>query len=190
MKRMIARLAILLTLSGTGFFLYSSPQAAVISCWEKAYNKWTTCDGAYSNTKNTYSDRSNYCSDNASNTCSSSSSAFCTTQANNACSNDPNPQQCFNNQYNSCYLSQYQSCHTQTTADCLTNVQNAYDNRNNSYSTCLGIEGNYGNCVEELAFSCVDAQNRASDCYTVFGESDDGGAQSTCRTNSGVDNCQ
>lgn len=143
-------------LIAAGGFLYLTPssEASVLSCWEQAYNKWMGCDGAYVNTKSTYADGDNYCENNAANTCSATANTYCTNQANSSCTGNPNPQQCFNNAYNSCYLPQYQNCHTSTKVQCLQNLQTAYNNRGNSYQSCLGFEGNYGNCVEELEFKC------------------------------------
>lgn len=190
MKRMISRLGTLLVLLTAGCYLYASSPIAAISCWEQAYNKWMGCDGAYVNTKNLYMDRGYYCANNAATTCSTSANTFCTAQATNSCSGHPDPQQCYNSAYSNCYLSQYQSCHTSTEVQCLQNVENAYNGRGNSYFSCLGIEGNYGNCVEEVEFSCVEAQNRAAACYSVYSGIDDGEASATCRANSGIDQCQ
>ena len=192
MKRLLVKLLSFSILVATGWFTYYGmpSQAATLSCWEQAYNKWMGCDGAYLNTRYLYLDGNNYCTNNAATTCSATANTFCTTQASTSCTNDPNPQQCQNTAYNNCYPSQYQSCHTTTTIECLDNLLQAYNNRGNAYQTCLGFEGNYGNCIEEVEFSCVEAQSRASACNSVYADADDGSAQATCRANSGIDQCQ
>lgn len=192
MKRTVLKLGSLSVLAAATWFFYlgSPAEAAVLSCWEQAYNKWMSCDGAYLNTKYLYIGGASYCTNSATTICSSTANTFCTTQATSACANDPNPQQCFNSTYNNCYLQQYQDCHLPTALECLQVLQTNYNNRAEAYQRCLGIEGNYNNCVEELEFSCIDAQNRASACNTVYSESDDGDVQALCRATSGIDQCQ
>ena len=192
MKKTIFRLVSLSVLIATGWFLYVSTaaNASMLSCWEQAYNKWMSCDGAYLNTKYLYIGRNAYCQTQSATICSTIADTYCTTHATTSCAGDPNPQQCFSTTYNNCYLAQYQPCHTTEESECLAVLTENYDERATKYQECLGFFGNYNNCVEELEFSCVEAQNRSAACNIVYSDSDDGSAQSTCRANSGIDQCQ
>lgn len=190
MKRMLSRIGTLLVLLGTGCFLYASSPVAVLSCWEQAYNKWMGCDGGYFNTKYQYQDRTGYCTNTAAGACSSSTQASCNTHATNACSSDPDPVACYNYAYNTCYSTQYPACYDATEYNCLLSITNTYNNRGNAYSSCLGMEGNYGNCVEEVEFSCSEAQSRSAACLSAYADSEDYSAYSTCVANSGINQCQ
>lgn len=186
----MARSAMLVVFVLSGCFIYlDTPAEAALDCWQQAYNKWTGCDNAYSNTVYTYNNMNAYCSNNAANICSASANSYCSQQATTACQGNPDPQ-CYTNSYNGCYLSQYQSCHTQTTTQCATNVQNAYNNRGNSYGSCLGIEGNFGNCIEQVDGGCLLAQDRVTACYATYTGSEDGDALQLCILNSGIGQCQ
>lgn len=192
MKKLIVKLASLSVLITAGWVLYVDvpSEAATLSCWEQAYNKWMGCDGAYFNTKNLYQDRSTYCDNTAAQSCVISVGNTCNSAANTNCANDADPQVCAQLYYATCYAATYPSCHSSAEYSCLISVTNSYDNRGNAYSTCLGMEGNYGNCIEQPEFSCTDAQNRALSCASVYSGSDDGSAYWTCRANSGIDLCQ
>lgn len=190
MKRLLMRFAVLAVITVTGCFLYmDKPTEAASSCWQQAYNKWTGCDNAYSNTVYTFNNINGHCLNNASTVCSASAHSFCQQQANTACQGNPDPQ-CYNNSYNGCYMSQYQSCHTQTIIQCQTNVENAYNNRGNAYGSCLGFEGNYGNCIEQLDGECSLARDRALACANTFSGEDDWDAKNTCILNSGIHLCE
>jgi hypothetical protein len=169
----------------TSYFINADFSAAapapVMACWEQAFNKWSTCDGAYSNTRYLQATSSTYCASNSAATCSVTSSSYCSSQASTTCANNPNPSTCYNNAYNNCYTPQYQTCHTQTQADCVDNINTAYDNRGSDYGSCMGIEGNLGNCIEQMEDVCTDAINRAYSCATIYGDPEDADAYSACR---------
>lgn len=93
MKRIIARFSILAVVVLAGcFFSLDTPAKASLDCWQQAYNKWTGCDNAYSNTVYTYNNMNAYCANNAANICSASAHSFCSQQATTACQGNPDPQ--------------------------------------------------------------------------------------------------
>ncbi len=190
MKRVISRFTILLILAAAGFLIYNESPVKAASCWETAYSKWTACDNGYSNTTYQQATVNSYCLNNTASICAADADSFCASQANANCTNNSNPNQCYNNNYNSCYSSRYQSCHTETELQCRSNINDAYNNRNNTYSSCLGFEGNGNNCIEQIADSCQQARDRASSCNSVYNGSEDSDALSICLENSGVSQCQ
>lgn len=190
MKKLLMRFSMLFVLVMTGVLGYfDAPAFGAFDCGMAAYNKWSGCDSAYSTTLYTYHTRVNYCDNNASTVCSAIAHNYCHQQATGACQGNSNPS-CYNSSYNGCYMSQYQSCHTQTNAQCHDNVGNAYNNRGNAYGSCLGIEGNYGNCIEQLDGECTTARGRAQACNDLYPGLENMEARATCILNSGVDRCE
>lgn len=161
MKKVISRLATLSVMITAGFLLYNDLPVKAASCWETAYNKWQNCDNNYSATLTTH-----YYSPQT-----------CAATAQNSCQHHPPGTPA----YNSCYNAAYTACIAQD--------QQNYDNRGSSYGSCLGFEGNGGNCVEQLE-SCDPARDRASACNGLYAGSEDGEALSTCLNNSGIYQCQ
>jgi len=161
MKRVIIRFTVLMILITTGCFLYASSPAAVTSCWETTYNKWQGCDNSYASTQTSHF----------------YAQQTCTTLAQNNCQQyqigSPAYSSCFDTALNACILQDQQN----------------YDNRGSSYGTCLGIEGNGNNCIEQLE-SCDPARDRAAACNGVYFGSEDGDALTTCLNNSGFNQCQ
>lgn len=190
MKKLGIRLGIL-----TGLVLaliwggHERPTIASLDCAMNVYNKWNNCDNAYSTTRNNFQSMGTYCATNTASNCSVTAATYCTNIANTTCSSSSNPQQCFATAYNSCYLSQYQSCYTGNMIECQNNVTSSYNNRGSSYSSCLGMEGNFGNCVQTVDF-CPNAQSRANECLALYQGLDDYDAYSTCLANSGINQCQ
>lgn len=166
MKRVILRLATLLVMVAAGVvFYYDSPVQAA-ACWEQVYARWQTCDNNYSNTFTAHYFAPQTCASTAQNSC------------------QQHPQG--SSAYNSCYATYNSSCITQD--------QQNYNNRGSAYGSCIGIEGNIGNCVEQLQFTCDDARFRAATCDNLYGygngENADGEAYSACINNSGIGQCQ
>ena len=190
MKRIIWKFVTLLILIMTGFLFQDNSPVKAASCWEMAYNKWMSCDNAYSNNINQHADINNYCANNSASNCSATAGNYCSGQASTTCASDPNYSMCYNNSYSSCYLPAYQSCHTETELECRDNVDTAYNNRGSAYASCLGFEGNANNCVEQIAGFCQEANNRAAICSNLYSGSEDYDAYYTCRANSGIDQCQ
>mgnify|MGYP001478852718 CR=1 FL=1 len=75
----------------------------------------------------------------------------------------------------------YNSCMTQDWA--------AYNSRGSTYGTCIGLEGNGNNCIEQLE-GCDPARDRAAACNGLYSGSEDGDALSVCLNNSGIWQCQ
>lgn len=191
MKRIVLKLATLAVLIGSGTFLISSEPAAaaLTSCWESAYNKWNACDGAYSNTVTTYHD-SSYCTTRSASECSEIANSYCSSQAATTCSGNSNYQSCYNNAYTSCHGAAYGNCFNTHNSACLSDNESSYNNRSNNYASCLGVEGNLGNCIEQMQNGCDAAQSRVYVCAAVYADSEDADAYWTCRSNSGIDQCQ
>lgn len=191
MKRIVVRLSILAVLLSTGGFMYidEAVDAYELACWERAYNRWTACDNAYSNVVYTFNNMNSYCYSNSSTICAASAHSYCSQQASTVCQGNPDPQ-CYNNSYNGCYMAQYQSCHTQTTIQCQDNVMNAYNNRAMTYASCLGIEGRFGNCLEQVDGGCLLAQDRVAACYATYDRPEDSSVLQECITASGIGQCQ
>ena len=191
MKRIIWKLASLLILGAAGFFVSDSPTAfAMPSCWEVVFDRWTTCDNAFFNTVSNHTMINHYCGTNTATNCSVTAHSYCDAQANSACASNSNPQKCYNASYNNCYMPQYESCHTTTHQQCLDNVNNAYNNRGNSYVACLGFEGNGGNCIEQFD-QCDIARQRRDQCNIIYNQDPDYyDGYYTCLANSGIWQCE
>lgn len=192
MKRIIRKLTILVFLVTAGFLIADrNPTSyAMTSCWEIAFDRWNTCDNAYSNTVSNHTMINNYCDTNTASNCSATAHSYCDAQANSACSSSPTPQTCYNQSYNNCYMSQYQSCHTTTQQQCYDNVNNAYDNRGNAYASCMGFEGNGGNCIEQMD-QCDIARQRRDQCNLSYNQDPDYyDGYYTCLANSGIWQCE
>jgi hypothetical protein len=185
MKRLVLRFAALAVLVLSGALLFSnqlpSRASSRTSCWEDAYNKWNECDGAYSNTVGTYDIQGSYCTWENTTTCSSADNTTCNATATAACTNSPNPSACFDAAHDSC-------CSSHNYNNCITTVNDNYSNRNNAYTSCLGMEGNLGNCIEQMQNGCDSAASRVSICATIYAE--DYEAYTICRANTGIDQCQ
>ena len=205
MKRILLKfltLAILLT-AGILFQTSTTVEAAAnLSCWEKAFNQFMTCDNAYYNTRNNFgtaNSRINYCNGQPSHQCSAIANSYCTSQANSSCAqyidnasgtNNSNYQACYNQSYSSCYMSRYQFCAQQDFLKCMSDAEKSYDARGSDFAHCLsGPEGNASICVEQMEH-CPNAQQRASECYSQYGSSEDSEARNTCLNNSGIWQCQ
>jgi hypothetical protein len=165
---------------GSLFFYLDRPVSGAFDCATTVYNKWSTCDTAYSNTASQYSNRTSYCVANAPSTCPAISESTCDFLAIGHCANDPNPQACYDLDYAAC-------CKSASEAACEATLAANYNNRGNSYFSCMGFEGNFGNCIEEVADFCLDAQNRVSECSSIYPGFENSSARSTCIANSGID---
>ncbi|MCW5962159.1 MAG: hypothetical protein KIS76_18510 [Pyrinomonadaceae bacterium] len=189
MRKIIFKFAALFVLAGGGYLIHGGVSTeAAFACWETAYNRWMACDNGYSNTLNQYANQSNYCSTNSANNCSAIANSYCSQQANTSCSGNPDPA-CYNNAYNSCYMPYYQSCYTNDYNTCINNVNSAYSNRGNAYGSCLGFEGNGGNCIEEMD-ECEIARDRVSACNSLYVGIENSDALNTCLNNSGISQCE
>jgi hypothetical protein len=71
---------------------------------------------------------------------------------------------------------------------CITNVDNAFDGRANTYGSCLSPEGQGSNCIEEIADKCLDARDRWDACSSIY--ANDGDAAYACQVASGYDMCR
>jgi len=169
MKRILVRFSILVVLVVTGCFLYLDvPVSGAGDCAMTVYSKWMSCDNSYANTAQQYAIREQYCWMNAPSTCPNAQTEI-------FCAANPST-------YTSC-------CMAASLAACDANITSTYDNRGSSYSSCMGIEGNFGNCIEQVADFCLDAQNRVSVCLSVYDGEDNSEARSTCIANSGINQC-
>ncbi len=169
MKRLMVRFAALAVITLTGCFLYlDSPAIAAMDCATAVYNKWNTCDNSYSNTAGQYAIRQAYCVQNA--------PAECPAAAEPSCAALPS------SEYANCCLASSRSA-------CEATISANYENRGSSYFSCMGFEGNFGNCIEQVADFCLEAQGRVSTCNSIYEGLDNSEARSTCIANSGINQC-
>lgn len=98
----------------------------------------------------------------------------CSTQATNACASDPDPSACYSTQYSACIIAE----------------QSVYDNRGNTYATCMGSENTGATCVEQLEGTCSLARDRAATCSNLYSGSEDYEAFSKCYAESGISRCE
>lgn len=126
-----------------------------------------SCDNSYANTVQTYAIKTPFCEQNAPAVCPYASVAYCQ-------SRPPS-------EYDACCLSASRSaCEATVTAN--------YGNRGSSYFSCMGLEGNLGNCVEQMEI-CPAAHGRYAECNTMYEGLDNADARNTCITNSGINQC-
>ncbi len=190
MKRILVRFSMLAVLVATGSFLYletpADASAVEMACWEQAYNKWMNCDTAYSNTLTQYDLSPTTCANSATTACTADANTYCLAQATSQCNGDP---VCENTVFTGCYSGRYNSCYSAANTSCMANAQTAYNNRGTAYGSCLGIEGNFGNCIEQVDGGCMLAQDRVATCAALYQGIDNYDAYSTCITASGINRC-
>ena len=162
MKRVILRLVTLLIMVTAGVVFYYDTPVQAAACWEQVYARWQSCDNNYASTQTAHYYAPQTCANTAQNSCQQYQPG---TPA-----------------YDACYDPIYNSCRTQDNQN--------YNNRGSSYGSCIGIEGNASNCIEQLADGCDRARDRASACYYLYPNSDDADAYSTCLNDSGIGQCQ
>lgn len=190
MKRIVFKFFVLSVLVTGSMFIFETQQsAAANSCWESAYNKWNQCDGAYGATSSNYATRHDQCDNSAQISCAQSTQSTCSAHANTVCGSNSGSQ-CWGTAYNSCYQSTFQTCYTGTYNSCSNERVDSYAARYNNYSSCLGFEGDLGNCIEQMEDGCTAAQNRLYVCGAMYSGPDDGDAYQICRTASGINRCQ
>lgn len=131
-----------------------------------------SCDNSYANTVQTYAIKTPFCELNAPSVCPYSSVAACESQ----CGSNQN-QPCYDN---CCTIASRAACEATVTAN--------YGNRGSSYFSCMGFEGNLGNCVEQMEI-CPAAHGRYAECNTMYEGLDNADARNTCITNSGINQC-
>lgn len=173
MKRLVVRFSLLTVLfAGVVFFYMETSVTCGPDCAMSVFTKWNSCDNSYSETSQQYALRVSYCELNAPSVCPDQSSA---TLCGDSCNGN---QQCFD----TCCLAASRSA-------CQATLTMNYNNRGSSYFSCMGLGGNFGNCIEQVADFCVEAQNRVSICNAMYEGLENSEARSTCVANSGIDHC-
>lgn len=170
MRTLVRFLMLMVLTVTTGLVYMETPVSAARDCATAVFNKWTTCDNAYASTAQQYAIRTPHCVQTAPSACpNQTTETYCS-------SLDPS-------QYAGC-------CLAASRASCENAITATYDGRGSSYGSCMEFGGNYGNCIEEVADFCLDAQGRNSVCAALYEGTEDFDARSTCIANSGVDLCQ
>src|SRR5690606_5492948 len=139
-RRVLIRFSMLAVLMIAGGVLYLDTNASASGdCAMTVFNKWMACDNSYAGTAQLYAIRTPHCVQTAPSTCPPAAEEFCASLP---------PWD-----YAGC-------CLAASRAACEATISTNYDNRGSSYFSCMGFEGNLGNCVEQMDI-CTDAYLRA-----------------------------